>query len=149
VAYGNTPNGNMPDTVASGGTSVVGAYGNTPNAVAYGNTPGGDTPDVVAKRDTGAYINTPLPKTGAFRSPSRTVGAMVRGFKSATTTRINTLRGTPGVPVWQRNYHEHIIRDPGEMARIRRYIAQNPARWANDSLRQACAAPGNGYTNEY
>ena len=43
----------------------------------------------------------------------------------------------------------HIIRDPGEMARIRRYIAQNPARWANDSLRQACAAPGNGYTNEY
>ena len=119
---------------AYGGTSVVGAYGNTPGTGARGN---GE-----------AYVDTPLPAPG-FRSPSRTVGAMVRGFKSATTTRINTMGGTPGVPVWQRNYHEHIIRDLGEMARIRRYVAQNPARWADDSLRVTCVAQGNGHLNEH
>lgn len=35
---------------------------------------------------------------------------MVRGFKSATTTRINTARDTPGNPVWLRNYYERVIR---------------------------------------
>jgi len=33
------------------------------------------------------------------------------------------------VIVWQRNYHEHIIRDQASLERIRRYIADNPARW--------------------
>ncbi|MEW6325035.1 MAG: transposase [Nitrospirota bacterium] len=65
-------------------------------------------------------------------SPSCTLGAIVRGFKSATTTRINQMRATPGMPVWQRNYHERIIRKPAEMARIREYIAMNPANWATD-----------------
>jgi REP element-mobilizing transposase RayT len=120
---------------------IVGAYGSTPDAMTRGDTG--------AYIHAGAYINTPPPKTGAFRSPSRTVGAMVRGFKSATTTRINAMRGTPGVSVWQRNYHEHIIRDPGEMARIRRYVAQNPSRWADDSLRATCVAQGNGHLNEH
>ena len=54
------------------------------------------------------------------------------GFKSAVTKRINILRGTPGVPVWQRNYHEHIIRDENSLARIRRYIVDNPRQWALD-----------------
>jgi len=34
--------------------------------------------------------------------------------------------------VWQRNYYEHIIRDEADLARIRRYITNNPARWAED-----------------
>jgi putative transposase len=54
------------------------------------------------------------------------------GFKSAVTKRINILRGTPGVSVWQRNYHEHIIRDENSLARIRRYIMDNPRQWALD-----------------
>ncbi|GJQ59014.1 MAG: transposase [Candidatus Scalindua sp. AMX11] len=46
--------------------------------------------------------------TYAFRSPSQTIGAMVRGFKSTVTKQINRCRDTPGIPVWQRNYYEHI-----------------------------------------
>ena len=62
----------------------------------------------------------------------RSLGALMAGFKSAVTKRINALRGTPGVAVWQRNYYEHIIRNEAALNRIRRYIADNPARWAED-----------------
>jgi len=68
----------------------------------------------------------------SFRSPSQTVGAIIRGFKSAAAKEINLSRGTPGLPVWQRNYHEHIIRDENELNRIREYIVLNPARWKDD-----------------
>ncbi len=37
-----------------------------------------------------------------------------------------------GTPVWQRNYHDHIIRDEGDLNAIRAYIDTNPARWAED-----------------
>jgi putative transposase len=35
---------------------------------------------------------------------------------------------------WHRNYYEHIIRDQADLDRIRLYIADNPARWADDNL---------------
>jgi len=60
------------------------------------------------------------------------LGAIVRSFKSATTNRINDLRGTPGVPLWQRNYHEHVIRNEEDLRRIREYIQTNPLRWELD-----------------
>lgn len=50
-------------------------------------------------------------------------------YKSATAKRINLLRGTPGTPVWQRNYYEHIIRSDADLRRVREYIEANPARW--------------------
>jgi putative transposase len=83
------------------------------------------------------YENAAVPSVGAYghtplRSPSKTIGAMIRGFKSSATKRINQLRGTPGIPVWQRNYYEHVIRNEDSLDRIRLYIAENPARWAYD-----------------
>ncbi len=66
------------------------------------------------------------------RSPSQTLGAVVRGFKAAVTYGINVSRHTPGVPVWQRNYYEHVMCDATELERVRAYIANNPARWAED-----------------
>jgi len=59
---------------------------------------------------------------------SKSIGAMVAGFKSIVTKRINGLRNTPGVPVWQRNYYEHIIRDERDLNCIREYISNNPMR---------------------
>ncbi|NTW88447.1 MAG: transposase [Desulfobulbaceae bacterium] len=70
--------------------------------------------------------------TASFRSPSQTIGAIIRGFKSSTTKQINQIRGTPNLPVWQRNYYEHIIRNEEEMNRIREYIITNPQHWIND-----------------
>ena len=57
---------------------------------------------------------------------------MIAGVKSAITRRVNELRGTPGAPVWQRNFYEHIIRNERELGNIRWYILDNPAKWAED-----------------
>jgi REP element-mobilizing transposase RayT len=60
------------------------------------------------------------------------VGAILGQIKSLTKKAINKARGTPGRPVWQPNYHEHVIRDENELQRIREYIFNNPLRWPWD-----------------
>jgi REP element-mobilizing transposase RayT len=67
------------------------------------------------------------------RSP-KSIGAMIAGFKSATTKRINEFRQTPGVKLWQRNYCEHVIRNEHDLAEIREYIHNNPLKWESDTL---------------
>lgn len=62
----------------------------------------------------------------------RSVSEIVRGFKTFSSRRINEVRGTPGLPVWQRNYWEHIIRDEDSFRRIHDYIITNPLRWHLD-----------------
>jgi len=72
---------------------------------------------------------------GEKTSPLRpTLGQIVAYYKYQTTKRINELRGTPGVPFWQRNYWEHVVRDDIDLNRIRQYIANNPLRWHEDQL---------------
>ncbi len=73
------------------------------------------------------------PTIERFGKPtSDSIPTIVRLFKSATARRINQRRGTPGIPVWQRNDYEHIIRNDKSMNRIRQYIAENPLRWHLD-----------------
>ena len=64
----------------------------------------------------------------------QSLGAIVASLKSASIRRINIFRRTPGVPIWQRNYYEHIIRGDSELDRIREYISTNPSLWAEDEL---------------
>lgn len=93
----------------------------------------------------GAYSHTPLPAHMSLQSPSRSIGAIVRGFKSAATKRINEIRCTPANPVWQRNYYEHVIRNQESYYQIRQYIHNNPRTWANDQLNpQRCVSGENG-----
>ena len=56
---------------------------------------------------------------------------IVRGFKTFSARRVNERAGKSGV-LWQRGYYEHVIRNEKALARIRAYIADNPARWADD-----------------
>ncbi len=62
----------------------------------------------------------------------KSIGSLMSGFKSAVTKRINEIRKTPGMKLWQRNYYEHIIRNQNELNRIREYIANNPMKWEFD-----------------
>ena len=71
--------------------------------------------------------------TQQLHSPSRSVGALVRGFKSAVTKHINILRHTPSDPVWQRNYYEHILSGDREYDQIADYIYTNPINWITDA----------------
>jgi hypothetical protein len=55
----------------------------------------------------------------------------VRGFKTFSERRFNERAGKGGM-LWQRGYYEHVIRNENALDRIRAYIANNPARWADD-----------------
>jgi hypothetical protein len=43
--------------------------------------------------------------------PAKSLGAIVRAYKSAVTYAVNTLQNQRGAFLWQRNYYEHVIRD--------------------------------------
>lgn len=58
---------------------------------------------------------------------------MVAYYKYETTKAINAVRGVPGGSFWQRNW-EHVIRNEVSLNRIREYIENNPALWAEDQL---------------
>lgn len=87
----------------------------------------------VNRDDVGAHSRAPLQKPTTLHRPARSLGALVAGFKSAVTKRINEQRGTPGSVVWQRNYYEHVIRNESGLNDIRSYIQTNPAGWAEDA----------------
>ena len=74
------------------------------------------------------------------------LGAIVRAYKSAVTYRIHNMPGTNGLPVWHRNYYEHIIRDDTELHSIRAYIQTNPLSWREDQLHRF--APPNRFNQE-
>jgi REP element-mobilizing transposase RayT len=67
-----------------------------------------------------------------FKSPSHTLGAIVRGFKSSVTKRLRELSGNYDLKIWQRNYYEHIIRNESDLQNIRKYITLNPLKWEID-----------------
>ncbi len=83
--------------------------------------------------DVGARCRRAPTTIEQFGNPiSGSIPTIVRAFKSAVTKRIDDARGTPGAPLWQRNYYEHIIRDDNALHRISEYIATNPLRWQLD-----------------
>jgi putative transposase len=90
-----------------------------------------DEPEVGAQ---GVGVHEKAHGRAPLRRPPPSLGSFVAGYKSAVTARINRMRGTPGTPVWQRNYWEHIIRDDVSLNEIRAYIESNPVRWDRDQL---------------
>ena len=57
---------------------------------------------------------------------------IVRAFKTFSARRINERRRMTDLPVWQRNYYEHIVRNEFSLNLIRRYILENPRQWHMD-----------------
>jgi len=87
-------------------------------------------PDAAAR--AGEAPHPPKTEPLVKSPPSGSLGAIVGTFKSVAARRINRLRKMPGTPVWQRNYHERVIRNERELNAIRQYIRDNPANWAGD-----------------
>ncbi len=40
----------------------------------------------------------------------QSLGSLINGFKASVTRPVNFLRHTPGAPLWQRGFYEHVIR---------------------------------------
>jgi REP element-mobilizing transposase RayT len=62
---------------------------------------------------------------------SGSIGAILQNFKSVATRRVNRITRNSGT-LWQRNYHEEIIRNEKAYENIRRYIVENPLSWDED-----------------
>lgn len=65
-----------------------------------------------------------------------TLGAVVGGFKSLTSVEYARKVSEGTFPrfdrtLWQRGFHDHIIRSEVSLAKAREYIAGNPARWTD------------------
>ena len=75
---------------------------------------------------------SPQRESPRLQGPSQTIGAIVRGYKSAVTKKLNELG--VGRKVWQRDYYEHIIRNEQSYYNISNYIVNNPSKWWEDKF---------------
>jgi REP element-mobilizing transposase RayT len=96
----------------------------------------GSKPALVSADDTYQTVENraglePAPTNPTMMNQTR-LPEIVRQFKTFSARRINKIRNMSGVPVWQRNYYEHIIRSEPELHKIREYIANNPLNWEID-----------------
>ena len=123
---GNNDKGVADGGVADGGVADEGVAdgGVADECVAYGMralhaTPlqGGNGLCDITTENTMSNIS---PKHG-------TLSTIIRAYKSAVSRKL-------GYSLWQRNYHEHIIRDEKSYWDIVEYIRQNPKMWKQDIL---------------
>jgi len=75
-------------------------------------------------------------RAGLEPAPTGRIGLpeIIRQLKTFSARQINVRRRTPGVPLWQRNYYEHIIQNEKSYGEIATYIANNPTYWEIDRL---------------
>jgi len=68
----------------------------------------------------------------SLRRMPNSISSFIGIFKTVVTKQINELRNTKGERIWQRNYHDHIVRNYRSFENIANYIEQNPQRWYED-----------------
>ena len=79
-----------------------------------------------------------VPGNGRAQGPSpTTLSDVMERFKSLSTTRYIAGVKTAGWlsfsgKLWQRSYHDRIIRSESELIKIRTYISNNPREWDSD-----------------
>ena len=94
---------------------------------------------------SGAFTNVHMPYPGTSRdgtsmqalpmpmsSPAPMLGQIIRKFKALTSYYLHAAGAAEFA--WQERYHEHVVRNDSDLKRIREYIVNNPAQWAEDDL---------------
>ena len=87
---------------------------------------------IINETPVGVIHELPLREETRVERRRMTIPLAVGYFKMNTAKRINKILDSEGVPVWQRNYYEHIIRNDEEHNRIHLYIEANVANWVRD-----------------
>ena len=89
------------------------------------------------------HHNHHQPTSPQFQRQPKSISSFVAGFKSSTIRQIddwidaNNLtmaKFNKNNPLWQLNYHDHIIRNETEYLNISDYIIRNPMEWKEDTL---------------
>ena len=89
------------------------------------------TQDVASRSlQTQDVASLPVPQN-QFGPQSKNLASIVRGYKIGVTkyARQNDIPFA-----WQTRYHDRVIRNSDEQARIHQYILTNPQKWAEDEL---------------
>ncbi|MBU1349147.1 transposase [Patescibacteria group bacterium] len=98
----------------------VGRNDGSPHPVgADGNPPSG------GMRSGQAHYHAPL------RRQARSLSSFVAGLKRISTMNIRRHLGI-AADIWQRGYHEHVIRDDEELDALRSYVINNALKWEKD-----------------
>jgi hypothetical protein len=66
--------------------------------------------------------------------PSPTVSEVIGWLKYQITKEINEKYNTAGEKIFQRSFHDHIIRNDIDCEEHIKYILENPMKWAEDEL---------------
>lgn len=108
------------------------------NSLIDGNEAGATRTDLIGAPSNAVRVHnsiidgnegSPLPPTGP--KPA-SLGAIIGQFKSRVTKRLWKKPELARMPIWQRDYYEHIIRNDQDLQRIWRYIESNPSMWMDD-----------------
>ena len=93
----------------------------------------------ITPRPFGYTTSIPQP----FIRKPKSISSFVAGYKSAVINQIDDLidenkmdikKFNRNNPLWQSNYHDHIIRNDTAYRRIKNYIINNPKNWDNDKF---------------
>ena len=71
----------------------------------------------------------------AVNENSPSITTVIGQYKSAVTKRIREIY--PRKNVWQRSFHDHVIRDQRGYEKIWMYIEDNPRKWEEDCFYRA------------
>ncbi len=74
------------------------------------------------------------PKTTRPRGTSKTIGAIVRGYKIGVTKHFNNMQNNNS-KLWHRDYWDVIINSQKALQNIRQYIIENPKHWKKQPKR--------------
>lgn len=91
-----------------------------------------NTTPLVRVQNTGVQNFEPQRRNEFQKIIPRSIGSIVRGYKIGVT---KWYRNNGDIDkIWQRNFHEHIIRDEKSYRNISNYIINNPAKWNTDTF---------------
>ena len=85
-------------------------------------------------RCRGVQLNAPTGNGLSNVSPGKgTLSVIVRTFKAAVVTELRASGRFPAMSIWQRSFHDHIIRDDIDHFFVNQYIELNPIMWELDA----------------
>jgi REP element-mobilizing transposase RayT len=119
---------NKPDTVQTQGVASLPPPDMAP-AVQTQNFASLPPPDMVPAVQTQDLASLPPTAQNKFGPQSKNLASIIRGYKIGVT-KFARQNGLPFA--WQPRYHDHVIRNGDDLARIQKYITDNPRQWEQD-----------------
>jgi len=92
---------------------------------------------LVGSREMVKHFDQVNRRKGQLQEIVPTLSSIVGSFKSITTNEYIKLVKSKNIPrfdrsLWQRSFHDHVIRSEESLLKIQEYIANNPLKWELD-----------------